>query len=63
MPIEVELVSTQLNVAETLLGIFAEYTKESRETRNIEQGKTRIQKVCNNGSQLVEVLTLSPGNR
>lgn len=45
LPVEAELIWAQIDVAEILLLIFSEYSAEGRNTRNIDHGKSSIEKV------------------
>jgi len=51
LPIQVELVGAQMDVAKILLLIFSEHSIETRNARIIEQGKSSIEKVsvCSGG--------------
>ena len=42
---EAELVRTQFDIAEILLLVFSEHSAEQRATKNIDQGKSGIEKV------------------
>lgn len=45
LPVEAELVRTHVDIAEILLLVFSEHSAEQRTTRNIDHGKSGIEKV------------------
>jgi hypothetical protein len=45
LPVEAELVKAHIEVAEILLLIFSEHSAEQRNMRNIDHGKSGIEKV------------------
>lgn len=46
LPVETELVSAQMDVAEVLLLIFTEDSTETKNAKKVNQDKSSIQKVC-----------------
>lgn len=45
LPVEAELIKAQMDVAEILLLIFTEYSRERRNAKNMNQEKSSIEKV------------------